>query len=168
MSEIAIKNHFSPSERVRSPKGTKPAKQEFKDDADINVIMRKFQKTGAINHVAKYQGEYGMATPVSLHQAMNLVAKAQSMFEDLPSSVRNEFGNDPRQFLEFVQDPQNAARAAELNIALAPEAAEKAAEIAAEAARAAGSGEPGNEPAGDPPVPGREPGGGGEPAPATE
>ena len=117
-----VKNMFSPSERVVSPKGIKPAKQEFKDDADLNSIMRKFQKTGAIDHYAKYQGEYGEIGPAGLHQAMNTVIRAQNMFDELPSSIRNRFDNNPQDFLSFVQDPDNYQEAKELNIGLAPEA----------------------------------------------
>ena len=125
-----IKNHFSPSERVLSPAGVKPAKQEFKDDADLNSIMKKFQKTGAIDHVVKHQGSYGISTPVLLHEAMNLVTAADSMFADLPSSLRNKFENKPAAFLEYVQDPKNAEEAKKLGLALTPEATIEAEAIA--------------------------------------
>ena len=113
------------SRRVRpvSPPGHTPAQQQFKEDCDINTIMARFQKTGAIDHVSRYQPEYGFATPQQFHEAMNIVAYGQSMFNDLPSSVRDEFSNDPEAFLEFVQDPANAEKAKELGIALSPEAA---------------------------------------------
>ena len=116
--------------KVLSPKGVEPAQQQFKDDCDINTIMARFQKTGAIDHVSKHQPEYGFASPTQFHEAMNIVSFVQSMFNDLPSSVRNEFSNNPEAFLEFVQDPANADRARELGIALSPEAAAKAAELA--------------------------------------
>lgn len=120
---MEIKNHFSPSERQPPLTGKrKPAKQEFKADADINTIMKKFQKGEALNHVKIYQQDYGIASPVDLHAAMTLIARAQSMFEDLPSNVRNFFRNDPSEFLGFVQDSKNAEKAKELGIALAPEA----------------------------------------------
>lgn len=115
--------------RVVSPKGKEPAQQQFKEDCDINSIMRRFQKTGAIDHVSKYQPTYGFASPQTYHDSMNVITYAQSMFNDLPSSVRDEFSNNPQAFLEFVQDPANADRARELGIALSPEAAVKAAEL---------------------------------------
>lgn len=136
-----IKNHFSPSEKTKSygdafkSPNRKPAQQQFKQDADINSIMRKFQRGEALNHVKVYQGEYGIASPLDLHQAQNLIARANSMFADLPSNVRNEFKNEPAQFLEFVQNPDNYDRAIELGISLAPEAlAAREASIAAVAA----------------------------------
>ena len=136
-----VKNMFTPSERVKSPKGKQKAQQQFKEDADINSIMRKFQKTGAIDHVAMHQPNYGLVGPQDLHTAMNIVAGANTMFEELPSTLREKFA-DASGFLEFVQDPNNDVEARELGLALAPEAQAKADEIAAEAA---------NNPAPEPP-----------------
>lgn len=127
MQKPKVKNMFSPRTRIKSPPGKQAAQQQFKDDADINSIMRKFQKTGTIDHVSKYQSEYGFATPQSLHEAANVVARAQTMFEELPSLVRNKFSNRPEDFLAFVQDPKNADECIELGLALAPEAAAQAA-----------------------------------------
>lgn len=136
-----IKNHFSPSERVLSPKGEKPAKQEFKDDADINSIMRKFQKTGAIDHAKIHQGSYGISTGQNLQEAMTLVKNAETMFNDLPSSIRNKFENEPSRFLDYVQDPSNASEAKKLGISLAPEAAIAAIEAAEAAENQAAAGQ---------------------------
>jgi phage internal scaffolding protein len=126
---MSFKNRFSPSERVVSPKGVEPAQQQFKDDCDINSIMRKFQKTGAIEHVAVHQGQYGIATPFDYHHSLNIVTRAQQMFDDLPSSLRRRFNGKPEELLEFVQNPENADEAAKLGLALSDEAAAKAAEI---------------------------------------
>lgn len=117
-----MKNKWSPSEQVPGPVGQEPAQQQFKDDCDINSIMRRFQKTGAIDHVASYQPQYGMASPVDLHQAMNIVTRAERMFADLPSSLRRKFNGDPRELYEFVQNPDNEVEAKELGLALSTEA----------------------------------------------
>lgn len=117
-----FKTRFSPSERVLSPEGVEHAQQQFKDDCDINSIMARFQKTGAIDHVSMHQPQYGEATPVDYHTAMNIITKAQQMFADLPSSLRRRFDGDPSKLLEFVQDPDNADEAAELGLALSDEA----------------------------------------------
>lgn len=116
-----IKNRFSKSEKVISPKGVTKAQQQFKDDADINSIMRKFQKTGAITHVAAHRPQYDVATSITLHEAMNIVTKADTMFQDLPSSLRERFAT-PDNFLDFVQNPDNEQEAHELGLALSPEA----------------------------------------------
>lgn len=150
MSKQTVKNMFSPSEKVVSPKGKVKAQQQFKGDADINTIMKKFQKTGAIDHVSQYQPAYGLATAADLHTMMNIVANAQSMFEALPSSLRTRFENKPDKFLEFVQNPDNAAEAAELGLALSPEAQSQADALTAEIANNPPATEPDPEPAPDP------------------
>lgn len=129
---MTFKNRFSPREAVVSPVGVEPAQQQFKDDCDINSIMRRFQKTGAIDHVAKHQPQYGVWAPGDLHQALNIVAQAESMFADLPSSLRRRFNGDPSELLAFVQDPNNADEAAELGLALSDVAAAEAAVLAEE------------------------------------
>jgi len=79
--------------------------------------MAKYQKTGAITHLANNQSEYGFATSIDFTQSMNIVAKAQSMFNDLPSSIRLKFKNDPASFLDFVQDESNADELVEMGLA---------------------------------------------------
>lgn len=83
--------------------------QNFKEECDINNILARFQKTGVIEHVAKYQGQYGDFTnmPTDYHEAMNQVHEAQRMFMSLPAVIRDQFGNDPGTFLQFAEDPEN-------------------------------------------------------------
>ncbi len=92
-------------------------KQSFKDECNINKIMDKFQKSGAITHFAKNAPTYGDTTSPMLHDALNIVADAESMFEELPSAIRKKFNNDPGQFLEFVQNPDNLDEMRELGLA---------------------------------------------------
>jgi phage internal scaffolding protein len=70
--------------------------------------MSKYQKTGVIEHLNRYEGRYGeFPLAIDYHEAMVQVAKADAMFADLPSSVRSKFENDAEKFLAFVQDPEN-------------------------------------------------------------
>lgn len=97
--------------------GSGLTKQSFKDECDINKIMAKFQKTGAINHYAKYAPQYGVITQEDLQDALNVVADAETMFEELPAKLREKFQNDAGQFLEFVQNPNNLEEMRELGLA---------------------------------------------------
>lgn len=102
-------------------------KQSFKDECDINKILEKFQKSGAITHFASHAPTYGDCTPVQLHDALNTVANAETMFEELPSSIRKKFNNNAEQFLEFVQNDKNLEEMRELGLAeKAPKAPVKA------------------------------------------
>lgn len=83
-------------------------KQSFKKECDINHILSKYQKTGLVDHVSKYQGNYDdLSEPVDYQTALNIVINAQHSFESLPSSIRKKFNNSPQEFLEFVDNPDN-------------------------------------------------------------
>lgn len=93
--------------------------QSFKDECDVNNIMKKFERTGMLEHLNEFQGNYGDFTdvPQSYHDAVNQVLAAQDMFMTIPAKVRAEFQNDPGLFLNFVDDPANADRMVELGLA---------------------------------------------------
>lgn len=91
--------------------------QQFKDECDINNIMAKYQVTGVVDHVAKYDGQYGEIPEIDYHKAMTVIADANSMFEELPSSVRDHFNNDPAGFLKFCEDEENIDKLREWNLA---------------------------------------------------
>lgn len=96
--------------------GKSLTEQSHRKDCDMNHILREYQKTGMIRHAKKYAGEYDDVTVESFQDAMFLVTRAQQMFNDLPSSLRKEFNNDPAQFVEFTGNPANKDRMIELGI----------------------------------------------------
>lgn len=99
-------------------------KQSFKETVDINRIMSRYERTGMLEHVAKYEGDYGDFTdvPTSYHEAMLQVRRADEMFMSLPAKVRKRFANDPGEFLAFVENPENRDEMHELGL-LKPERA---------------------------------------------
>jgi len=109
---------YAPKNRclLHTPSGEGRTKQSHKSECDINVIMARYMQTGVIDFVTKHQPHYGDVTALDYTTAMNQIAQAQSMFHELPSSVRNRFENNPAAFLDFVQDPRNAAEAHEMGL----------------------------------------------------
>jgi len=93
------------------------AKQSFKDECDINKIMAKFQKTGVLNHYAKHAPSYQDIPALEYSDALNIIATADTMFEELPSETRKQFDNDPEKFLEFVNNPENLEEMREMGLA---------------------------------------------------
>lgn len=86
-------------------------KQSHAEECDINNILRTYQRTGVITHVAAGTPQFLDLPPVmDLQQAMAALDEAQAAFLALPAGVREEFGNDPMAFLAAVQDPNQAAR----------------------------------------------------------
>lgn len=143
---MIIYGYANPGPRVRLsfPKDEGRTKQADTKSCDINLIMAKFIKTGAVEHSARHAGSYGFATSLQFHDAMNLIRKADGMFAELPAVVRDRFGNDSARFLDFVQDPSNHDEMVDLGLS-----------------------EPRDEPAGSPPASSEEPPAGVSEPPAT-
>lgn len=93
--------------------------QSFKDDCDVNLIMKRFERTGMLDHLNQYQGRYGdfLDLPQTYHEAVNQVMAAEEMFMTIPAKVRAMFNNDAGEFLAFVDDPANAEKMVELGLA---------------------------------------------------
>lgn len=102
---------------------TKPSrtKQEFRDECDINVLMKRYQKTGLFpqypGQSPRYVSNIGMP---DFQEALHIVMEAQSQFDALNSELRKRFDNDPAKFLEFVNDPANAEELVSLGLREAP------------------------------------------------
>lgn len=93
-------------------------KQSFKEECDVNNILKKFAKTGLIEHVNRFSGDYGNYTSVQDYQtSLNQIMSANEMFESLPSKVRARFGNNPAEFLDFVGNPENIQEMISLGLA---------------------------------------------------
>lgn len=100
------------------------AKQAFKDESDINTIMKRYERTGLLEHTRNSSPQYGdFSNVVDYQTAINQIMDAQRAFSELSAQVRRRFGNDPAEFLAFMDDPANAdeARALGLLEALPPE-----------------------------------------------
>lgn len=112
------RNRYSPRIRVLvpPPEEGKGAKQSFRDECDINLIMKKFQKTGVITHVNKHEPAYGEVPAQTYHEAMEIVRHANEMFMEVPAAIRKKFGNSPEAFLEFVSDEKNVDEMRKLGI----------------------------------------------------
>lgn len=83
------------------------AKQSFRDECDINTILRQFNVTGQLP-VGSVQPQYGDFSGITDYQsALNAVMAAQDSFLQLPAKVRARFDNDPALFVEFASDEAN-------------------------------------------------------------
>lgn len=84
------------------------AQQQYKDECDINNIMKKYSTTGEFTHLTSKEGRYADFSQIESYQEMlDTVRYAQDAFASLPAETRSRFRNDPGQLLEFVQNPEN-------------------------------------------------------------
>jgi len=90
--------------------------QHHKKECDVNLIIKKYDKTGLISHVSKFEGKFGDMTGIEFQTMQNKVANAKSMFNELPAEIRKEFNNNPKNLLEFMENPANRPKAIELGL----------------------------------------------------
>jgi len=97
-------------------------KQAFKDECDINVIMRRFKKVCGTEFLEKFAGytggEFGdFSNVVDYRSAIEQVRAAEAVFGALPAILRKRFDNDAAAFLDFCQNPDNLEEMVELGLA---------------------------------------------------
>lgn len=92
-------------------------RQEFKDECDINHIMKRYEQTGEVHHLNRKSGVYADLAHIGDFQGMmDKIVHAQTAFGELPAEVRFRFGNDPAQLIEFLQDTKNKDEAVRLGL----------------------------------------------------
>jgi len=116
MTTPKVKNRFSPRESIISPGGEGRSQQQFAKLCDINHIMAKFNQSGSINHASTSQPQWVDVPSITLHEAMNITAQAQTAFAGLPSNIRNYFKNDPILLNQFLENEDNREKAIELGL----------------------------------------------------
>ena len=121
--EVLLQDSPSPFVTAYGPKlspvlicGESMAKQSFKDECDINVIMARYEKTGVMPDFGGREGRFFDCTGSDFQRAMEIIANAKSMFAQLPAGVRARFYNDPGQMLDFVNDEANREEAQALGL----------------------------------------------------
>jgi len=90
--------------------------QHYKDETDINNILRQFNITGQLPQAA-LSPRYGDFTGIVDYQtALNAVIAAEDGFMTLPADLRAQFGNDPEQLINFLDNPDNKDQAIKLGL----------------------------------------------------
>lgn len=97
-------------------------KQCFRDECDINIIMKRFKNTMGVDYLNRYQGyltgEFGDFSNVQDYRsAIEQIDQARGVFDALPAKVRSRFRNDPAEFLDFVQNPANLDEMIDMGLA---------------------------------------------------
>lgn len=98
------------------------ARQEMKDEADINTIVRNFGVTGKIQAPARLPTFSDFEDVWDFQSAMNSIREAERLFNQVPAKVRERFANDPGKFVAFCSDPENLPELRTLGLAPAANA----------------------------------------------
>lgn len=106
---VTIKTLYGKHERhIQNTVGHSLTQQQFKDETNVNNILKKYQKTGLLTHVNSSQPSFGDFSSVEDYQvSLSKIQQAQQSFFNLPSELRNKFHNDPSKLIEFINNPKN-------------------------------------------------------------
>lgn len=101
-------------------------KQSFKDSTDINKILARAWREGSLSHLEKYQGVYADFSDFDFLEAQNALVRGRQIFSELPSELRKEFNQNPAEFFEFVNNPENEGKLGDIFPELAKPGRQKA------------------------------------------
>lgn len=122
MHRVAFTPESHPSQ-ILTCKTLSRTKQEFKDESDINNIMKQYVNYGVLPTPAR-NAMYGDFTQFTdLLDAQLQVKDAENLFNMLPATVRERFKNDPNNLLTFIADSNNREEAINLGLITKPEPA---------------------------------------------
>lgn len=95
--------------------------QSFTEDADLNVIAKRYGIDGQIPVAPINPAMYGdFSDAPDLREALDRTRDAKNKFMDLPAKLRARFRNDPSELWDFVNDPENWEEALRLGILAKP------------------------------------------------
>lgn len=103
----------------KAPEGeTSRTLQSQKDEADINVLVRRFGLGGPFPANVRVP-TYGDFTGVGdFRQAMDAIRSAEASFMAMTPQTRARFNNDPGAFVEFCSNPANLDEMRKMGLAV--------------------------------------------------
>lgn len=122
MSEKIFTERSHRSPKVDFSNSPSLSRQEFKDEADVNNLLKRYQLTGDFYDPLKLSRVsakplFGDFTHFTDFQAcQNALIEAQNAFSSLPVKVRQKFGHDPAKLIEWLADDANREEAIELGL----------------------------------------------------
>nr|QJB18971.1 MAG: internal scaffolding protein [Microvirus sp.] len=104
------------------PNSRSVTNQSDKDSTDINLIMKRYEKTGLITDILgnsrppMYGDFSGMP---DFHTLQIRIAKVNEAFDALPAQTRSQFGNNAQNLIDFLSDEKNDDEAVKLGLKVA-------------------------------------------------
>lgn len=102
MAKTIIRSRFDKVQSKGLVCGAGLTQQHFKDECDINYLVRH------INDIPKPEPVYGDVSEFGdLQSAIDLVEAGYERFNELPSQIRDDFGHNAAAFFQFANNPEN-------------------------------------------------------------
>lgn len=106
MKSLRFKVHRTKGVTFDAPSLTQ---SQFQRDCDINVMIRR-ALAGDINAIVKGNVVDASNAPESLHEAFDILARANTAWEELPAAVRHAYGNKERFVKAYDEEVQRLAQ----------------------------------------------------------
>lgn len=90
--------------------------QSFRDECDINFIMKQYEEIGVIDHLNRLTPQWEDVPDFDFREAMEMVREAREKFACLPATLRERFSNDPHVFMQFFTREENRAEGERLGL----------------------------------------------------
>jgi phage internal scaffolding protein len=91
--------------------------QADRDEADINKVIARFEKSGQLPPTFKGEPFYGDVSEIGdLQESLIKIQEADRLFMSYPADLRERFENDPVKLVEFLGDEKNRKEAEDLGL----------------------------------------------------
>jgi len=100
--------------------GESRTQQQFREECDINTIVRRFGITGQVPVSVAVPLNGDFVNALDFRQSLDVIVRAREAFDQMPSNVRSRFHNDAAEFLDFVSDESNRDEARKLGLLVPP------------------------------------------------
>lgn len=94
------------------------AQQQFREETDINTIVKRFGITGELPTNVRMPTYNDYDEIYDYHTAMTATRQAQESFDKMPAEVRTRFNNDPALFVDFCSNEGNRVEAEKLGLVM--------------------------------------------------
>lgn len=83
---------------------------------EVKKMVADIERRGLLRASTKFEGEFDDYPDYDFQEAQFMIAKAKSMFESMPSGVRKRFKNDPGEFMNFINNPDNIEESVKMGL----------------------------------------------------
>lgn len=120
MTKLKIKGPYDPVDEVdTNTTGISMTQQQFKDECDINNILRRYSEYGTCDHVMRKEGRYvdcSDITAKTFQEHLDFMMDFEEHFDTLPEKVKEYFDDDPTMLMEYLADERHYDKLAELGV----------------------------------------------------
>lgn len=116
MARIVYSDGNPPPQTATGPFEESLTRQSEKDDADINVLLNRFVRTGLMPQDEREPLFIDVSDVGDYRQIRDHINRSTDYFNTLDAKVRAKFNNDPAEFLDRLVDPANKQEFVDLGI----------------------------------------------------